>query len=118
MTTDRLEQIKEAVKDAKERGWEVMDGSTLRRSRTHRTPEFAIRNEWWTDPEYKSHEWLGFVWHDRNRVPTVLYTTVRTYWTPREKDGQKISFKRALEILKSETSDVHENHYEDKDHSE
>jgi len=51
-------------------------------------------------------------------VPTVLYTTCRTYWTPRERDGQKISFKRALEILASGTSEIHENHYVDKPQEE
>jgi len=39
---------------------------------------------------------------------------VRTPWT-HQSEG-KISFTRALELLASETSDVHENHYEGDDH--
>jgi len=114
---DRYAQTLEAIKDAVGRGWEIVPGQpTVRRMREHVTPEFAIKNEWWTGPEYNSIEFMSFVWHSRDRVPTVLYTTVRTPWTPREKDGQPISFKRALEILASETSDVHENHYEGEDH--
>lgn len=109
---DRYDQTLAAIKDAVENhGWEIIKGQpTLRRMRDHTTPEFAIKNEWWTSPEYNSIEFVSFVWHSRDRVPTVLYTTARTPWTPREKDGQHLSFKRALEILASETSEIHENH--------
>lgn len=110
--TDRLQQTADAIKDAESRGWEYIGNNTVRRTRQHDTPEVVIKNDWWTGQVYWSAEFLAFVWHGRDRVPTVLYTTQRTYWTPREKDGQKISFKRALEILESSTSDVHENHWE------
>lgn len=115
---DRLQQTADAIKDAQSRGWEYIGNNTVRRMREHRTPEFAIKNEWYPGETYNSIEFLSFVWHSRDRVPTVLYTTTRSYWTPREKDGQKISFKRALEILASETSEIHENHYQDKDHDQ
>jgi hypothetical protein len=114
--TDRYAQTLEAIKDAEPRGWEITSRNTVRRMREHTTPADVIEYGWWTGPTYQSIEWLDFVWHSRDRVPIVLYTTSRTYWTPREKDGQHVSFKRALEILKSETADVHENHYGDDHH--
>lgn len=113
MTTDRFQQTADAIKDAQSRGWEYTGNNTVRRTRQHNTPEQVIKNEWWTGQVYSSCEWLAFFWHGRDRVPTVLYSCVRTYWTPRERDGQKISFKRALEYLASATSDVHENHQGD-----
>ena len=117
MAVDRLQQTADAINDAKSRGWEYIGNDTVRRTRQHDTPEIAIKNEWWTGQVYSSCEWLAFVWHGRDRVPTVLYSSVRTYWTPRDADGMKISFKRALEILASETSPVHENHYQDREGS-
>jgi len=112
---DRYAQTLEAIKDAVGRGWEIVPGQpTVRRMREHVTPEFAIKNEWYPGPAYNSIEFMSFVWHSRDRVPTVIYTRVRTPWT-HQTEG-KISFTRALELLASETSDVHENHYEGDDH--
>src|SRR6266498_3659872 len=118
MTTDRFAQTADAINDAKDRGWEYIGNNTVRRSRQHDTPAHVIDYGWWTGQVYSSSEFLAFVWHGRERVPTVLYTTARTYWTPRERDGQKISFKKALEILASDTSEIHENHYVDKPQKE
>jgi len=113
MTIDRLVQAAAAIKDAQDRGWEYIGNNTVRRTRQHDTPAHVIKNGWWTGQVYSSAEFLGFIWHGRDRVPTVLYSTQRTYWTPREKNGQRISFKWALDILASSTSDIHENHFMD-----
>lgn len=110
--TDYYEKINEAVADAESRGWVRIPGQynpTWRRSVDHPTPEFAIKNGWWTGATYTSHEFVAFILRDRDRAPSVVYETSRTHWTP--KTGRKISFKQALEILASDTSDVHENHY-------
>lgn len=106
---DRFEQTQQAATAALTRGdWVGVPGkaNTLRRTVVHETPAFAIEYGWWRGETYESHEFITFLFGSRDRVPTVFYKTHRCPWT--NGGAQKVSFKKALEILVSGTSPVHE----------
>lgn len=103
---DHLAQLKEAVAAARDNGWVPIDGRTVRRMTERPTPE-DLPPEWWSEPTYSRLEFLTFTFFDRGRVPLVIYGVAYTPWTGRS--DQKVSFKRALELLSQplEDSDVH-----------
>lgn len=107
-TVDRMQQVRDAVKAAEANGWEILNGSTVRRISEHEAPQYAIDNGWWPGRTYQTIEFLGFVFGQRaDRVPKVVYKVAPCPWIA--KRDRLISFKQSLELLAQPVaeSDVH-----------
>lgn len=105
---DRMIETKNAIDAGAANGWVYIGNSTVRRTTTHATPQFALDAGWYTGPEYDTHEFLSFVFGDRNRVPKVVYGVAHCAWTGRS--DSSVSFRRAKELLAQPLadSDVHD----------
>lgn len=106
--TDRIAELQSHLAEAAKTGWHPTPGKPngLSRIVRHDTPE-NLPERWWGMPTYDSHEFLTFLFTDRNRVPKVIYGVTRTPWTGRQ--DSSISYRKALTLLAQPVadSDVH-----------
>ena len=110
MAANRIKDVKKALATAVSQGWERTPGraNSLRRMTEHETPERIPKN-WWPGEKYHSVEFIDFLVFDGGARITAFHSTTRCPWIARS--DQKVSVKRALEILRDpELSDVHQNH--------
>lgn len=106
----RVQTVREALELALSQGWTRTPGkaNSVVRTTEHQTPE-RIPKSWWPGETYTSHDWITFLVFDGGAKIVAFYDTSRCPWVVRS--DQKISLKRALEILRDpELSDVHQNH--------
>lgn len=93
---DRVEQLKATLEAAADNGWNATTSFVVVRVSTHRTPD-NIPEDWWPDQAYVCVEVLDFVFHSRDRVPTVVYKIHSRPWV--EGTERRISYRVALELL-------------------
>lgn len=109
-TANRLKSVKDALGLALSQGWTRTPGkpNSVMRMTEHRTPERIPKN-WWPGETYTSYEWVDFLVFDGGAKIAAFHNTSRCPWITRS--DQKVSLKRALEILSDQAlSDVHQNH--------